>query len=212
MSTLGNNLLAQYYAQQNADPWKDWDIVLRVVALAGDTFAPYQLGYYDVVTIDYGDGTVADFPMYTSISLINHTYASDGEYFIKIKQGDNVRNTSFRSCAIIHGVEKWLMKPLEVNNTYCFYATNVEYAKNIVCKAANTKLYRAFLNCSNLVFYENCTFIGGNCLEMFSNCKNLVTMAEPSMWWQNQSWTSYNHCFRNCTKIANYNDIPTDWK
>ena len=44
--------------------------------------------------------------------------------------------------------------------------------------------------------FENCTSLTGNAIEL----------------WKNNKVTSYENCYKGCTNLSNYNEIPEGWK
>lgn len=79
----------------------------------------------------------------------------------------------------------------------------------------------AFENCESLVsipenLFQNCSGIDNSgywnhLRNVFSNCTSLRGEAPP-IWerWKDKDQTT--GCFKNCTGLTNYNEIPDNWK
>lgn len=75
-----------------------------------------------------------------------------------------------------------------------------------------TNFSLTFRNCSNLIkmpdLSNNTKVV--DIRAMFEGCNNLTGKAYPL--WDNSVITQFGKCFRYCSKLSNYSDIPDDWK
>lgn len=178
---------------------------------AGEFTLPTQNYNYDCA-IDWGDGTSSS---HTSGNPI-HTYASDGEYQIKI-------SGSYAGFYFWAGGSA-VQKIIEVNqwgsvNLQGFYgafanALNLITIPNKLPKMNILNLASAFSGCISLMInpehlfddITNVGILGG----FLFNCISLTGNA-PKLWEMFPSVEGLN-CFYNCTNLSNYDEIPDYWK
>lgn len=93
MSMLGNNLLAQYYAQ-NANPYKqyeDYDIAVEIQT------TPEQLEWgirlrknTGTLTINWGDGSPEETVSVINATIVTHVYPSSSKYIMYIDDATGI--------------------------------------------------------------------------------------------------------------------------
>ena len=169
MSVLGNNLLAQYYAQNQGQA----DVIL-VISTASQLTWGFRLFHYtlnDSSIIEWGDGTKETLTpgSYTYGTVFTHTYLNAGEYTVKLKAGKsgikyfrinaNTGNTfsdSFGYCAMVSRIVKMdgLAKAFgEANNSTFYDCKNAVFPSKLPESAVRFNNY-PFGNCLKLNISE----------------------------------------------------------
>lgn len=76
-----------------------------------------------------------------------------------------------------------------------------------------------FQSCQNLAsdishVFDDFTGNRKNVYGIFEHCEKITGTAPADILWNNTdiTWTNNTYCFRNCTQLTNYDDIPAEWK
>lgn len=96
---------------------------------------------------------------------------------------------------------------------YCSNLTTIPQKLFANCTKV-TDFSCTFNSCSKLTtipenLFDNCQDVS-NFFDTFYDCSELTGNA-PELW-NRTNVSSYSGCFRRCTKLTNYADIPDDWK
>ena len=181
--------------------------------------------------IDWGDGT-------TSGITNRHSYNESGIYEVKITGDvDFLIMEGFSSSNINELIEVKSWGNTNISEIYISNYSNLRYIAmpnsnsfgNLTvfmmdhCSIEelpdyffeNSKLESAsFESNSNFKYIPGHLFDGCTALNdvtaLFKDC-TLLTGNAPELW-NNTNITSYSECFKNCTKLSNYADIPDAWK
>lgn len=130
---------------------------------------------------------------------------------------------TFRDCKGLTGSipEKLFENCTKVEN----FSTTFYGCKNLIGNipenlfqncAEVTSFNNVFSGCSNLTgsipqeLFENCNRVN-NFSSAFWGCSKLTGNA-PALWNRNNITINGSYCFKDCTNLSNYSDIPSNWK
>ena len=105
---------------------------------------------------------------------------------------------------------------LTLDNAFegCTALYNVRFPYNSVNLQSMTN---AFLGCTSLSEVQNRAgiYLSGNgknfCSGAFRACTNLSSFAQLNSF-ISLGWDNHEQCFRDCTSLPEYNNLPSDWK
>ena len=137
---------------------------------------------------------------------------------------------TFCGCKINEIPEGLFYNNTEITNLYFTFAGNeiTEIPANLFNSCTkNNSFGGTFMGCKKLtsipeMLFDNCTNVksfGASTLDetsfnvnmgTFAYCTSLTGKA-PELW-NRSNVTSYYYCFRDCTGLDNYSEIPDDWK
>ena len=137
---------------------------------------------------------------------------------------------TFCGCKINEIPEGLFHNNTEITNLYFTFARNeiTEIPANLFNSCTkNNSFGGTFMGCKKLtsipeMLFDNCTNVksfGASTLDetsfnvnmgTFAYCTSLTGKA-PELW-NRSNVTSYYYCFRDCTGLDNYSEIPDDWK
>jgi len=69
-----------------------------------------------------------------------------------------------------------------------------------------------FYGCSSLQTIPDLDVTNAKWMDgMFEGCINLTGYADPEKYWDNPNIISSTDCFKGCTSLSNYNELPSNW-
>lgn len=169
-------------------------------------------------TVDWGDGTTADYNSSSDTAAIYHTYEKGGTYdvaingfFRVVRNGPDWEGSLFENGEYVKDKDGVI---LTSNTNYAM----CNYLKKVI-SWGNTNFrdcYQAFCTCHNLMqipmydttnSFKNCTTCGG----MFGNCKSLTEIpydsnAERGLFSGCEKVTTFANLFSGCTGLRG--EIP----
>ena len=149
--------------------------------------------------IFYGCSSLTESPLGDSGVIMDMSYAFaysgiQSAYFTQsLSYNYVILDNAFIGCADLHSVR------FSYNSTYVKSMTN------------------AFMDCTSLSRVENPAELqisgdGKNfCSGAFRGCTNLSSFDKLDSF-ISLGWNNHEQCFRDCTSLPEYNDLPSDWK
>lgn len=139
------------------------------------------------------------------------------------KNNTNIKNFAlgFRFNKMIEEIPSGLFEPCtnveDFTQTFagCYKLKKIPENLFENCKQVRN-FQQTFEYCSNLQYlpytlFNNCKNVN-NFISTFKNCIEMGGNAPPLWNWPYIGVFDGHSCFANCTKLGNYNEIPTDWK
>lgn len=186
-----------------------------VFKINGNSLNEMSITPVEDCVVDFGDGTTQTFTGNNSSTQVSHSYSESNIYTIKITGN----HSNFRA-------PKNIIEIIQISNsiTDCsqmFYGCSSLTAipSTLTIPDSVTDCSRMFNSCSSLTSdisniwpstWNSTKII--KLYAMFNDCSKVVGIVPADKLWNSGKTFSSSSCFRNCTSLTNYNEIPAEWK
>ena len=191
--------------------------------------------------VDFGDGTKQTYTGNNRSTQVTHNYSESNIYTIKIignhsnfrastniieiiQISNSVTNcvSMFYNCTRLTVIPETLIIPDSVTNCssmffYCSSLTAIP--ETLIIPNSVTNCSAMFYYCSSLtsdisnIWPSAWNYTGTiNLNSMFYGCSKIVGTVPADKLWNSGKTFSSSSCFKNCTSLTNYDEIPAGWK
>ena len=209
--------------------------------IQGNSLTSMEITPVEDCVVDFGDGTTQTYTGNNRSTQVTHSYSTSDIYTIKItgnhsnfrasrntieiiQISDSVTNCSnmFADCSKITEIPSTLTIPDSVTDcswmfSRCSGLTAIP--ETLTIPNSVTRCSLMFYSCSNLtsdisnIWPSTWNYTGIIDLSnMFYDCSKVVGTVPADKLWNSGKTFSSSYCFRRCTSLTNYAEIPAGWK
>ena len=183
--------------------------------IQGNSLTRMYITSVEDCVVDFGDGTKQTFTGNNRSTQVTHNYSESNIYTIKIIGN----HSNFRASQNIIEIIQISNSIINCLNMFSGCSSLTEIPETLRIPDSVTNCASMFSDCSSLtsdisnIWPSTWNYTGTiSVRQMFYGCSKIVGTVPADKLWNSGKTFNADSCFRNCTSLTNYDEIPDTWK